>query len=167
MPESDPLQILLSHDLWATEQILDACAKLPPDPFHRRFDIGPGSLHDTLTHMVAAMRTWTDSLVGREPRPRLETDGQRRTPDDLLALHREAWQEFTAEARRRPLAETVDRRMRNGQQAQFTRGAVLMQVTTHGMHHRAQCLNMLRQLGADPLPPSSVTEWVWLGETQT
>ena len=30
------------------------------------------------------------------------------------------------------------------------------------MHHRAQCLNMLRQLGVTPLPPSSVAEWTWL-----
>jgi uncharacterized damage-inducible protein DinB len=37
---------------------------------------------------------------------------------------------------------------------------------THGMHHRAQCLNMLRRLGVQPLPPSSVAEWTWLGVTQ-
>jgi uncharacterized damage-inducible protein DinB len=33
------------------------------------------------------------------------------------------------------------------------------------MHHRAQCLNMLRHLGVTPLPASSVTEWTWMGET--
>jgi uncharacterized damage-inducible protein DinB len=35
-----------------------------------------------------------------------------------------------------------------------------MHVATHGMHHRAQCLNMLRQLGVNPLPPISVLEWI-------
>jgi uncharacterized damage-inducible protein DinB len=39
------------------------------------------------------------------------------------------------------------------------RGAVLTHVTTHGMHHRAQCVNMLRQLGAD-IPLNSVIEWM-------
>jgi uncharacterized damage-inducible protein DinB len=34
-----------------------------------------------------------------------------------------------------------------------------MQVATHGVHHRAQCLNMLRHLGVKPLPLSSVAEW--------
>ena len=43
---------------------------------------------------------------------------------------------------------------------EFMRGAVLMQVTTHGMHHRAQCINMLRQLGVKPLPNSSVADWM-------
>ena len=32
--------------------------------------MGPGSLHDTLTHMVGAMWAWTDTMSGAEPRPR-------------------------------------------------------------------------------------------------
>ena len=31
------------------------------------------------------------------------------------------------------------------------------------MHDRAECLNMLRQLGVKPRPLSSVAEWRWLG----
>ncbi|MCH7793309.1 MAG: hypothetical protein IID31_13640, partial [Planctomycetes bacterium] len=42
----------------------------------------------------------------------------------------------------------------------FTRGGVLTHVATHGMHHRAQCLNMFRSLGIAPLPPTSVLEWM-------
>src|SRR5204863_251817 len=72
--------------------------------------------------------------------------------------------QFRAEAGRRPLAEMATRHLRDGRTLQITRGAVLAQVTTHGMHHRAQCLNMLRRLGVNPLPPSSVAEWTWMGE---
>src|SRR3954465_12653899 len=114
MPESDPLQIVLSHDRWATEQLLIACENLTPDQFHRRFDIGPGSLHDTLTHIIGAMRTWTDSLARQGARPRIETDGQRRTPQQLRTLLEEACQELSAESRRRPVAEIVTRRLRDG-----------------------------------------------------
>jgi uncharacterized damage-inducible protein DinB len=166
MPESDCLQILLAHDRWATLQILDACGKLSGEQFHRRFDIGPGSLHDTLTHVAGATRTWTDTLSGSEPRPRPETDGGLRTPDELRALLAESWEELHAEARRRPLEEIVTRQLRDGRTVRLTRAAVLTHVTTHGMHHRAQCLNMLRRLGVNPLPPSSVTEWTWLGEAK-
>ena len=60
----------------------------------------------------------------------------------------------------------VTRRTRDGRTFDLTRGAVLAHVVTHGMHHRAQCLNMLRRLGVRPLPPGSVTEWTWLGETE-
>lgn len=161
MPEGDPLEILISHDRWATLGLLDACVPLTADQFHRQFDIGPGSLHDTLTHIIGAMRTWTDTLAIREPRPRLESDGQRRTPQELRAVFEEARAEFVAESRRADLSDRVTRRMRDGRVFQLTRSAVVTQVITHGMHHRAQCLNMLRQLGIQPLPPSSVVEWTW------
>ena len=36
---------------------------------------------------------------------------------------------------------------------------VITHIATHGTHHRAQCLNMLRRLGVHPLPQSSVAEW--------
>ena len=165
MPSPDLLPILLAHDHWATTQLLDACNKLPDDALHRRFEIGPGSLHDALTHLIAATRAWTDSLVGRDPpRPRPDADGQRRTPEELRTLLNESSQELSSESQRRPLAELITRRLRDGRTIQLTRAAVLAQVITHNMHHRAQCLNMLRQLGVSPLPPSSVAEWTMLGE---
>lgn len=45
----------------------------------------------------------------------------------------------------------------------FTRGAVFVHLTTHGYHHRAQCLNMLRHLQvpgmSDCLPEPSAADW--------
>src|SRR5262249_41880299 len=124
-------------------------------------DIGPGSLHDTLTHVVGAMRTWTDTLTGGEPRPRLEGDGQHRAPEQIRALLDESCNELATEARRRPLDEMVTRRLPDRRTVRVPRGAVLVPVRTHGRHHRAQCLSMLKQSGVKPLPPSSVTEWTW------
>ena len=154
---------MLSHDRWATRQMLDACRGLGDDEFHRRFEMGPGSVHDTLTHVVAAMRAWTETLGGMEARPRLDGDGRRRTVEALGALHEASCVEFAAEAHRCPLEERVTRRLRDGRTLEFSRGEVVTQVTSHGMHHRAQCLNMLRQLGVKPMPPSSVAEWTWMG----
>jgi uncharacterized damage-inducible protein DinB len=164
MAEGDPLEILLAHDRWASGQLLGACERLTEEQFHRRFEIGPGSLHDAVTHVVGAMRAWTDTLAGVEGRPRLETDGKRRTVGELRGLLGEACEALAAEARRRPMGEGVVRRLRDGREVRMTRGAVVTHVATHGMHHRAQCLNMLRQLGVTPLPASSVAEWTWLGE---
>ncbi|HEX8523674.1 MAG TPA: DinB family protein [Tepidisphaeraceae bacterium] len=166
MPQSDPLTILLAHDCWATSQLLGVSRGLSPDQFHQRFDIGPGSLHDTLTHIIGAMRSWTETLAEVELRPRLEDDGQHRSPEQLRMLLDETQRELLTEAHRRPLEQIVSRQLRSGKMIQITRGAVLVHVTTHGMHHRAQCLNMLRRLGVDPLPQSSVTEWTWAGEVQ-
>ena len=157
MPTSDPVEILLAHNRWATRNLLEACAALSAEQFHQRFEMGPGSLHDTLTHIVGAMRGWGDLLAGREQRARLE--GERRTPEELLGLLDEISDDLEASARRHPTDEQVTG-SRGGRSYTFTRGGVITHVTTHGMHHRAQCLNMLRQLGVDPLPPSAVVEWM-------
>jgi uncharacterized damage-inducible protein DinB len=161
MPTSDIQQILLAHDAWATQQMIDACRKLTPGQFHQRFDMGPGSLHDTIAHILGAAQTWTLTLAG-QPRTihgqRVDQDGQKRTPDQLTEVLRDVDAGLRKEAARLPLHETVTRE-REGKVFEFTRGVVLAHVATHAMHHRAQCLNMLKQLGVKPLPPSSVSEW--------
>lgn len=162
MPASDPLTILLRHDHWATRQIIDAAATLPPDALHRRFDIGPGSLHDTLIHICGAMRVWTDVLHRRDIRPRPEGGPPLAIPQ-IRALLEESAAGLQAAANLGPLPDPVTR-TRDGKTYTYTRGAVLTHITTHSTHHRAQCLNMLRHLGVTSLPQSSVTEWTLAGE---
>lgn len=159
MPTSDPIEVLLAHDHWASRNLLSACGPLTDGQFHRRFEMGPGSLHDTTTHVIGAMRRWTDFMARREARPRLEEDGSRRTPGQLLALLDEAAADLKTQARAGPPDELISGE-RGGRMYTFSRGGVLAHVATHAMHHRAQCLNMLRQLGVTPLPPSSVLEWM-------
>lgn len=161
MPTGQPVDVLLAHDRWATTNVLEACASLPPERFHRSFEMGPGSLHDTITHMLAAMQAWGDMLAGREIRERLE--GEQRTAEQLLTLHHEVSDEFEQAVRAHPIDEPVTAE-RRGQSFTFARGGVLTHVTTHGMHHRAQCLNMLRQLGVEKLPPNSVVEWMLMAD---
>ena len=96
-------------------------------------------------------------LAGREPRPRLE--GAERSADELLKLLDEITGDMAASAKVHPVDGLVSG-TRGGKNYTFSRGGVLTHVTTHGMHHRAQCLNMLRHLGVQPLPPSSVLEWM-------
>lgn len=163
MPASNPLDILVKHDRWATRQILDKCDALTSEQFNRIFEMGRGSLQATLTHMLAAQRGWSDLLAGREQRPRLDEGAAQRTPRELLALQEEIANDFAALAAAHPLEEIFSR-VRDGKTYSFTRGAVVTHVTTHGMHHRAQCLNMLRHLGVTPLPPSSVAEWTMLAD---
>ena len=161
--KSDPVEILLTHNRWATRNLLDACMALSSEQFHQAFDMGPGSLHNTTTHILGAMRGWGDMLAGREQRPRLEEGGQR-TPQELLELLDEISDDLEASARAHPTDELVSG-SRGGRSYTFTRGGVFMHVTTHGMHHRAQCLNLLRRLGVDPLPPSAVVEWMLMADT--
>ena len=162
MSAANPLDILLDHDHWATRQILLACQNLAPEQFAQKFDMGPGSLQATTTHIIGAMRRWNDSLAQREIAPRIDQSGVAYTPAQLLPLLEQAATELKAEAARIPLDQTLSRTF-EGKTFTFTRAVVITQVTTHAMHHRAQCLNMLKQLGVKPLPPSSVIEWTLRG----
>ncbi len=157
MPTSNPIEILLEHDRWGTQNIIDVCKTLSPEQFHQRFEMGPGSLHDTVTHIITAMRVWEDVLSVRQVRPRLE--GTTRSVAELRALFDESASAFAAVARKHPLDETVVRE-RDDHKWVFSRAGVITHVATHGMHHRAQCINMLRQLGVTPLPNSSVADWM-------
>jgi uncharacterized damage-inducible protein DinB len=155
-PTTNPIDILLSHNLWANHQILDACKPLTAEQFHRRFEMGPGSLHDTMAHLIWAMGLWSDRLAGRANRAPF--DGKHLSVDELSKWLDTEAAEIAVLAQMEPL-EGVITAVRAGKVWSFTRAAVLTHVMTHGMHHRAQCLNMLRHVGVSPLPPSSVAEW--------
>lgn len=170
---SDPLEVLLRHDHWGTRRVLEVCRELSAAQFQQRFDMGLGSLHEILTHVIGAMRRWADRLEQRPIRaaidnpPRnagLSSDYRVRTPDELIVLLDEAAQELVAVASRirapggAGLASEIVFALDNTTY-RTTRGAGLVHVTTHGSHHRAQCLNLLRRLGVTVLPELTVVDW--------
>ncbi len=170
---SDPLDILLGHNRWANREVLQRCDALPEAEFHRRFDIGPGSLHDTMTHIVACIFRWSDRIGGVALRPSI--DGRsagddpapmtRRSVSELIGLNKKACDDFArvvADQRAR-LAEVREWVFGN-EQYRFTVGAAIVHVTNHGMHHRAQCMNMLRQLGKPVNADLDELEWQVAGE---
>ncbi|MBY0308802.1 MAG: DinB family protein [Phycisphaerales bacterium] len=179
---SDPLDILLLSDEWGTRTVLEACVPLPREQFHRPFEIGLGSLHNVLTHIVGVMRRWADRIDGREPlrpslapipaRPDIPHEGRDRTPAELLELLTEAGADLRAVAakwRAKPdgLASLVHLEWPQPdgsvKRHTFTRGCCLVHVCTHGMYHRAQCMNMLRHLKvpglSDRLPEVDPIDW--------
>ena len=178
----DPLDILLKHDHWGTKRLLEVCATLSPDQFHARFDIGPGCLHDTLAHVIGAMRRWADRIAQRSLRPSFDRpvkpgtqpgpDVKTLTPAQLLAALDESAADLAAVADlcRRPQdqgglgLDSIIEVPFGSTVYRFTRGVALVHVLTHGTHHRAQCLNMLRRLGlpdlaGDGLPEVAAADW--------
>jgi uncharacterized damage-inducible protein DinB len=160
----DTLDRLLEHDRWATQRVLDACRGLSAEQLHQRFEMGPGSVHDTLAHIIAVMERWADRIDGRDLRPPVDAPGGRHTTAEL-----ESRLDLAA-ADLRTVAERVRREVRLDEVMEiairgwpapfrFTRGTALVHVCTHGVHHRAQVLNMLRRLEASPLPEIDAIEW--------
>jgi uncharacterized damage-inducible protein DinB len=180
---ADPLDILLKHNHWATRRVLQFCEEISAERFHERFDIGLGSLHDTLTHVISAMLRWADRIDGRPIRPSLEIPAgstwsffgpasqgpkpavpRRRISElnELLDTAASDLQSVADRCRTRGLGTTFVLPF-GDKSYTFSYGAALTHVTTHGMHHRAQCLNILRRVGAPALaketPEIGVVDW--------
>lgn len=174
----DPITVLIASDAWGTRILLEQCEKISRDQFHKKYEIGLGTLHETFTHIISVMRRWTDRLAGRTPRamlhnvpefPHLVGEAKERSVAELRALLDEAEADLLAVAKqcRETLHTTVTVEW-PGDDGKvkvytFTRGAVFVHLTTHGYHHRAQCLNMLRHLNvpgvSDMLPEPSAVDW--------
>jgi uncharacterized damage-inducible protein DinB len=169
---SDPFDILLGHNRWANRELLIRCGDLSDSQFHRCFEIGPGSLHDTLTHIIGAIFRWSDRIGGSPLRPSIEGRAPgdpapmtRRPVQELLALNDQACADFAAAVTQvRPqLAEARDWTL-GPDTYRFTVSAAVIHVTNHGMHHRAQGMNMLRHLGKPMNADLDELEWQVAGE---
>jgi uncharacterized damage-inducible protein DinB len=141
------------HDAWATRGMIEMCRTLDEEAMHRRFDIGCGSLHDTFLHMIGCMARWSERISQRPLGPSLEADKRRRSVDELLMLLESAARDLEATARDvhegNRYSEPIEWPRKDKPPYRFSKGAALVHVTTHGMHHRAQARWMMRQLGID------------------
>jgi uncharacterized damage-inducible protein DinB len=168
---SDPIDILLKHDHWATGRVLGLCEHLTPEQFRQSFPIGPGSqggLCATLTHIIGAKRRWADRIGEGELRPPLQ--GLERGVEELRDLHERSDHEFRHAVQHAAAAGFAGLVKVNfgDQPFAFTRGVAITHVLTHGHYHRAQCLNMLRHLNvpgvSDKLPELDVVDWQYESE---
>ncbi|HYE17472.1 MAG TPA: DinB family protein [Tepidisphaeraceae bacterium] len=143
---------LCRHDAWTTRALLVLAQDLPDESLDRAFDVGHRTLRRTFAHVVANMECWHDLMAGR---PQRAWDASRGRPDsianliirldtvaaDLLRLATEfdtiGDADFTDYLDRPPRRKPL--------------GAGLLHVATHGMHHRAQCLYLMRMLGVPNL----------------
>ncbi len=153
---------LLRHNAYATRVLLERCRDLTAAQFIRAFNIGPGSLHDTLLHVVGAMLRWSDRIDQRPLRDSVEAADRTWTPNEIIVLLAEAADDLDRVVRRVIEQDQLDEPMAfalRDERFVFTRGTAIVHVATHGVHHRAQALNMLRRLGVEDLPDLDAIEW--------
>jgi uncharacterized damage-inducible protein DinB len=151
------LSILLAHDRWAMQQALAAARSLSDAQLDRPFEMGRGTLRATLHHMVDAMNVWAERMHGRTADP-TSSPPSGQSIGDLVAWNERVADQFALAVNGDP--KTLLKMPRKGHEIIAPRIGIAMHVMTHGMHHRAQALNMMRHLGVSPLPLSSVFEWM-------
>jgi uncharacterized damage-inducible protein DinB len=155
----DLLDRLLGHDSWTTRQLLDLAGTLSDRELDQEFDIGHRTVRRTFEHIIWNIECWTDLMTGNGVRSRPVPNQSLAT---LLQRHEVASSELFQFAR-----ETVDQNRLDetfldtfdDPPKQKTFGGAIVHLATHGMHHRAQLLFMLRQMGVERLPEGDALTW--------
>jgi uncharacterized damage-inducible protein DinB len=158
----DILDRLLGHDAWTTRQLLLRCQGLTDAQLDREFDIGHRSVRATLLHVVRNMEVWTDLIAGRPVRPDEGAGPPGRSVSGLLRRLEGVAGELAAVATRIAREGRLDERWVDALDeppARKSYGGAIAHVLTHGMHHRAQLLYLLRRLGVRDLIEGDVLSW--------
>lgn len=153
----NPLKIY-DYLVLARQRIFDAVRPLSAEEYAQQFPIGLGSLARTLTHIMICEYAYVLRIEGR-PVPTYEQFPFQDENPPLFAALEAAW--IAQASRTRGVLEAVRdwnadiefRSMWGNPPAIVTASAadLFTQLAFHEVHHRAQAVNMLRQLGA-PLP---------------
>jgi uncharacterized damage-inducible protein DinB len=156
------LERLLRHDAWTTRAMLRASSELSDAALDREFDIGHKTLRRTFAHVVWNMECWCDLMYGWPQRKVTHDSMGRDTIAGLMTRLEQVSQELLAlgldvERKRREEEFFVDYIADPHRKKPF--GAGLVHIATHGMHHRAQCIYMMRQLGIQNLVEGDALSW--------
>lgn len=143
------LEDAFRHHLWATFQLLDACASLTPEQLATTVPGTYGSILGTLRHTVGADRSYLALLSG-DRIERIDEDAM--SVADLQAVmwaNAPLWELILAEAGDDPDVMLV-RHRDDGSELHAPLGIRLAQVVHHGTDHRSQAATVLTSLGIEP-----------------
>ena len=149
---------LYAHHDWARDKLMALARELDDEALDRPFEMGPGSLRATLRHLYGAERIWFERWQGAE-QPQFSRSRTIVAMDDL-------WQAFRKLAAARneyidgqDLTRPITYTDQDGRTRTNRLGDLMLHVCNHGVHHRAQALNMLRHLDAE-LPRLDYVDWL-------
>jgi uncharacterized damage-inducible protein DinB len=156
--DMDILDRLLGHNISAIDALLERSQALTDAELGRKFDIGLGSVRQTIHHIFENIEWWTD-LMNAVPARDLAADAL--TFDGLSVRFRTVSAQFAEVARRKVREGTLDEHWpaRSDQEETHSYGNTIVHVITHAAHHRSQWLYMLKQLGVGQLPMAQALRW--------
>jgi uncharacterized damage-inducible protein DinB len=157
----DILDRLLGHDAWTTRQLLLRCRELTDEKLDRRFDIGDRSLRETFLHMIGNMEIWTDLIAERPVRKDAEQESISSVEGLLNRLSLAAKDLADVSRRIRDEGRLDQMYVDTLEDPPTTKpcGGTIVHVITHSMHHRAQALYIMEQLGLTDLPEGDALGW--------
>ena len=132
------LQQLLDYDQWANERVFSACEKVDdPEVLKELFKL--------FSHLLTAQLIWVSRV--------LETSGPSEIWPRLSKAEIEQLLKENPKKIRKLLdlkEEIISYQNSRGEKFENTVEEILIHVTIHGQHHRAQMATMLREAGVTP-----------------
>lgn len=148
MLQQSILSDAFEHHVWATTQLLDACASLPDSQLSSGVPGTFGSIIDTFRHLVAADRGYLFALTGGRVElidvDALDLAGLR----GVMASHAHEWRALILSGPD-PTTDVV-RTRDDGSRSHAPVGIRLAQALHHGSDHRSQICTALTHLGIAP-----------------
>lgn len=148
----ETLRRLISYGDDANDMILNAAAGLADELLDQPFEMGRGTLRKTLIHILAGESVWLSRMSGHPETPWFDEKQPRSVADirgelETVRTQRAA---FLAGIAAADLQTSLPYRDSRGELFTAPLQDMLVQMCTHGIHHRAQAVNMLRRLGVAP-----------------
>lgn len=143
---------LHAFNAWASNKIFDAVVQIPTDAYMKDMKSSHGSIHGTLTHMVAAEKIWVSRMVGTPEAKLIDLD-EVPTLADLKAIWERVGYDmakFLGTMTDKKLQETFTMSSPRGQVFSHMYWQAIQHVVDHSTYHRGQVITLMRQLGYVP-----------------
>jgi uncharacterized damage-inducible protein DinB len=137
----------MAHHIWATEQLIDACAALTPEQLRTPTPGTYGPIIATLGHLVASDRWYLSFLRDGVTQFDDESENSLVELRSAITTNGAAWIELLAAG---PDADTDIPEVDKGMEIHSPIGVRLAQVIHHGTDHRSQICTALTSLGVTP-----------------
>jgi uncharacterized damage-inducible protein DinB len=157
----DILERYLGYEAWTLRHMIVRCQEVTREQLHVTFDMGHGSLHETLTHIIGNLEVWTDLMreQGVRSRPPIEDEAA-----TYLARFDAAMADFSACARTLAAQDRLDDTyldvLDNPPKAKSF-GGTLLHLLTHTTVHRWEVQHMLTRLGLPDVIEGDALSWEW------
>ncbi|MBI5763211.1 MAG: DinB family protein [Planctomycetes bacterium] len=158
----DSARTFFKYSDWANDIVLRAAGPLADANLDKPFAMGRGSLRMELLHVWAGEHVWLQRWQGGTETP-WPNEEERVAIPGIAERFAAAWRErdtFLATLADRDLARAITYRDSKGSLFSATLADMMTQMIVHSTHHRAQIVNMLRNVGVTPPPDLDYMYWV-------
>ena len=133
---------------WAFEQVVNNAINLGDEALDRDFDMGRGSIRKSLLHMYDAEQWWVSNWTSEAtPFPQTAESTTMSALKDLWMTNAAARNEYLAKVDQQDAIRIVEVSF-GGPPIRIQVGESAIQLLMHGVHHRAQVVNMFRHSDA-------------------